>query len=175
MPPRKRQDAPSPYATDMIHLASAGIWGGGAIVLLIVLVRASRGLDADRQRRLVANAVPRFSMLALTAWIMLAATGGYSAWLEVANVDGALNTTYGNAFLIKMALAALLLGFGAAHLIVVSRRSGRLQRESPGRNDFKLRLALKSSPSSRSSLLPAGSPPSRLPGNHSRSRRKPWS
>ena len=130
-------------ATDMIHLASAGIWGGGAIVLLIVLVRASRGLDADRRRRLVANAIPRFSMLALTAWIMLAATGGYSAWLEVANVDGALNTTYGNAFLIKMALAALLLGFGAAHLIVVSRKIRQAPAGEPWAKRFQITLGIE--------------------------------
>ena len=130
-------------ATDMVHLAAAGIWGGGAILLLIVLGRAGRGLNPERRRAFAAAAIPRFSMLALSAWILLVATGAYSAWLEVANIDGARNTDYGNAFLVKMALAALLLGFGAAHLIVVSRKIKQSPAGTPWARRFQITLGIE--------------------------------
>jgi copper transport protein len=107
---------------DVAHLIAAAFWGGGAIVLLIALWSIRTRLPEGGMRQLLVIAIPRFSFLALAAWVMLAATGSYAAWLEVASLDGALDTTYGNAFLVKMALAVVLLGFGATHLLVVTRK-----------------------------------------------------
>jgi copper transport protein len=107
---------------DVAHLVAASFWGGGAVLLLAILWSVRSRLPEGGLRRLLVIAIPRFSFLALAAWVMLAVSGGYAAWLEVANVDGALDTTYGNAFLIKMAIAVVLLGFGATHLLVVTRK-----------------------------------------------------
>lgn len=109
-------------AADVAHLIAASLWGGGAIILLIALWSLRSKLPEGGLRQLMVVVIPRFSFLALAAWVMLAASGAYAAWLDVASIDGALDTTYGNAFLIKMALAVVLLGFGATHLLVVTRR-----------------------------------------------------
>lgn len=109
-------------AADVTHLIAASFWAGGAIILLAALWSVRNRLPEGGLRRLLVIAIPRFSFLALAAWILLAASGAYAAWLDVANIDGALDTTYGNAFLIKMAFAVVLLGFGATHLLVVTRK-----------------------------------------------------
>lgn len=125
------QETGRPFAivADVAHLIAASFWGGGAIILLAVLWSVSARLPEGGLRRLLVVAVPRFSFLALAAWVMLVLSGAYAAWLEVANIDGALDTTYGNAFLVKMAFAVVLLGFGATHLIVVTRK---LQSDASG-------------------------------------------
>ena len=109
-------------AGDMVHLASAGIWGGGVIILALLIWRLRPLLPGGELRALLAAILPRFSFLAIGSWILLVLTGAYAGWLQVGSLDAARATTYGNAFLIKLALAAALLGFGATHFIVVSRR-----------------------------------------------------
>ena len=64
--------------------------------------------------------------MAISAWIILILSGAFAAWLQVGNLDAARSTTYGNAFLLKMGIAAVLLAFGITQFLVVSRR---LERE----------------------------------------------
>jgi len=116
-------------ASDMVHLGGASIWAGGVAVLLIVLVGLWRRVPPADTRAVVVGAIPRFSALAIAAWICIAATGAYAAWLDVGSVDAARDTAYGRTFLIKMALALLLLGVGAFHLWFITKRVSRQSEE----------------------------------------------
>ena len=118
------QDAGREFSigADMVHLVSASVWAGGAAILVAILLIARRRLDASPFRAFVSAAIPRFSMLAIAAWISLSATGAYAAWIEIGSWDALRDTDYGHAFLIKMAIAAITLGFGAFHLMLVGRR-----------------------------------------------------
>jgi copper transport protein len=108
-------------AADAVHLASAAIWAGGTMLLLAVLAGIWRSRQEDA-RPFSAIAIPRFSALAIAAWICLALTGLYAAWLGIGGWDAARETDYGRAFLIKMALAFLILVIAALHLLKVPRR-----------------------------------------------------
>lgn len=107
---------------DMVHLAAGGVWAGGAAILAAVLIVARRRLPMASFRAFVSGVVPRFSMLAIAAWICLSATGAYAAWIEIGSWNALRDTDYGHAFLIKMAIAAIVLGFGAFHFLIVTKR-----------------------------------------------------
>jgi copper transport protein len=115
-------------ASDMVHLASAAIWAGGAALLLAVLVRLWRHRPPDVVRTGMAMVVPRFSALAIAAWICLTATGIYGAWLQAGGLDALRETAYGRALLVKLVIAVLLLALGAWHLIRLTRR---IVRQTP--------------------------------------------
>jgi copper transport protein len=107
---------------DLVHLAAGSIWAGGAAVLVAILAIARRRLDPQPFRAVVSAAIPRFSMLAIAAWICLIATGAYAAWLEIGSWKALFHTDYGHAFIVKMAVAAIALGFGALHFLLVTKR-----------------------------------------------------
>jgi copper transport protein len=107
---------------DMVHLGAGSVWAGGAAILAAVLFAAKRRLPSSSFRAVVSAVIPRFSMLAIAAWICLAATGAYAAWLQIGSWDALRHTDYGRAFIIKMAIAAIVLGFGAFHFLIVTKR-----------------------------------------------------
>ncbi len=109
-------------AGDMVHLATASIWAGGTALLLALLLALRKHLPSSQLRAFVAGVLPRFSMLAIAAWLCLVATGVYAAWLDIGSWRALRHTDYGHAFLIKMAIALIVLGFGAFHLLLLTKR-----------------------------------------------------
>ncbi|CAN5548364.1 hypothetical protein BH09CHL1_BH09CHL1_07810 [soil metagenome] len=107
---------------DIVHLGAGSVWAGGAAILAVILFAAKRRLQSSSFRAIVSAVIPRFSMLAIAAWICLAATGAYAAWLQIGSWDALRHTNYGRAFIIKMAIAAIVLGFGAFHFLIVTKR-----------------------------------------------------
>jgi copper transport protein len=130
-------------AVDMVHLAAAGIWGGGVVIIAALVWRLRASLPGDQLRDLLAALLPRFSFLGISAWILLLLTGAYAAWLQVGNLDAARGTTYGNAFLLKLALAALLLALGATHFLAVSRRIARASTDHAWTRRFRVTIAIE--------------------------------
>jgi copper transport protein len=87
---------------DALHLAAAAVWTGGLVQLLLAL-RAGE----ERERLL-----PRFSMLALAAVVVIAATGVGRAVVELRSVDQVWTTGYGRLLIVKTSLLALLVAVG---------------------------------------------------------------
>lgn len=94
--------------SDAVHVAAAGVWVGGLAFLALVLVEAG----GDRWS-LAAEAVPRFSTLAVASVIALVATGLVSGFLEVRSWQALWETTYGRLLLVKVGLLLALVALGA--------------------------------------------------------------
>lgn len=107
-------------AGDVLHLTAASLWIGGLVLLLGVLVPTLRDLTPAGRRVVLSRAIPRFSMVALTAWGVLGLTGLYSAWVQVGNLNGLRTTAYGHSLTAKLILLVPLLGLGAYNLLVVA-------------------------------------------------------
>jgi copper transport protein len=105
-------------ATDWMHLVASSVWVGGLLTLVIgiVLVRA---LGEEERRAVYAEAIPRFSTLAIIATITLGITGFYAAWLQVGNLDALWHTTYGKTLVVKLVTIVPLLMLGAINLLVI--------------------------------------------------------
>jgi copper transport protein len=111
---------------DYAHLLAMALWIGG-LALMLVMISSARDLTGDGQRAVLARALPRFSAIALTCWVVLGLTGFYSGYLQIGSLDGLFDTAYGRALVYKLITLALTLAIAAFNLLVVSRR---LQRPS---------------------------------------------
>ncbi len=126
---RGRQSA---IAFDAVHLIAASLWLGGVAMLVLGLLPALRDLTATGRRVVVARVVPRFSAVAVAAWVVLAFTGFYNAWLQAGSLHGLRSTPYGHSLLIKLGLIVAIAPFAAFNLVLVKRG---LERDSTGNGE----------------------------------------
>ncbi len=98
---------------DALHLASAAIWIGGLASLLLVL-------RAHSDYRI--ESVRRFSVLAAIMVPVLIAAGLLSALIQIPDVDGIVETDWGLAFIVKLALLVLLFATAAANAMFLRPR-----------------------------------------------------
>ena len=82
--------------SDTSHLAAASVWIGGLAILVACLLPRRRTAE-------LAEALPRYSRLALGCVAVLAATGTYQAWREIWPIPALWSTTYGQLLLAKVA------------------------------------------------------------------------
>jgi copper transport protein len=112
-------------AADALHLLAASLWGGGLIVLAVVVLPALRRVAPKHRRAVLAVAIPRFSILALVSWAAMGVTGFYAGWLQVGSWDALRSTAYGQALLIKLALLVGILALAAVNMLLLQRRIAR--------------------------------------------------
>jgi copper transport protein len=108
-------------ANDLLHMVAASVWVGGLAALLLLAAIALTTLAGPQSRRVLAAAVPRFSVLAGLSVATLVVTGIYSAWAQVTIVE-ALASPYGAALMAKIALVLGLLLLGAVNLLWIRPR-----------------------------------------------------
>ncbi|MFD3874008.1 copper resistance protein CopC [Streptomyces sp. NPDC058623] len=106
----------------VLHLVAMGVWLGGLITLLILLVR--RGPDNGD---VPASAIGRFSTLAFASVAVLVGTGTYQSWRQVGSWDALFTTSFGRTLVVKVAAVVLVLCAAS-----FSRRwTARLVHEAP--------------------------------------------
>jgi copper transport protein len=88
---------------DAIHLAAMSVWLGGLVMLAGFLLRQAN-------ERELGAILPIWSRWAATAVTALILAGVVQALIEVSSLDGLVNSTYGRLILVKVALAACVLG-----------------------------------------------------------------
>lgn len=95
-------------AVDALHLVAVSTWTGGLLALALLL----RRLDL----RVV---LPRWSVVATGAVVVMVATGSFASWREVRSLDALLITDYGRLLLVKVLLVAamLVVAWGARDLV----------------------------------------------------------
>jgi copper transport protein len=102
---------------DWVHLSSATLWVGGLVQLAVVIWPA-----APELRR---TAFLRFSRLATVLVALLLVAGTYLSILRLPHVHDLWSTGYGHVLLVKLALVALALVWGAVHHFVAVPRIQR--------------------------------------------------
>jgi copper transport protein len=95
---------------DWVHLAAATLWIGGLIQLVAVVWPA-----APARRR---EAFLRFSRLATVLVALLVAAGTYLSILRLPHLHDLWSAQYGQVLLVKLALVAIALLWGAVHRFV---------------------------------------------------------
>jgi copper transport protein len=97
---------------DIAHVAAAGVWIGGLVVLVLLVPMATRALEPTTRRALLAATARRFSVVALTAVTVIVVSGAIRALFELATPEQLLTTTYGRLLMVKIVLLTLLVGAG---------------------------------------------------------------
>ncbi|BBH66345.1 hypothetical protein ACTI_30300 [Actinoplanes sp. OR16] len=107
---------------DAIHLAAMAVWLGGLVMLFAFLLPQANGRE-------LGAILPIWSRWAATAVGALIFAGVVQALIEVSTLDGLINSTYGRLILVKVALAAIVIGVAAYSRKLVKDRSAE---EHPG-------------------------------------------
>jgi copper transport protein len=123
---------PMAVASDMAHLLGAALWAGGLAILAIVLGPTLRSLTPAGRKLVLGQTLPRFSAMALAAWLVMGITGLYSAWLQVGNWTALRETPYGTSLTLKLVLLVPLLMLAAFNLLVVTRKIRTAATGEPG-------------------------------------------
>ncbi|MGA5303938.1 copper resistance CopC/CopD family protein [Nucisporomicrobium flavum] len=107
---------------DAIHLAAMSVWLGGLVMLVGFLLRSA-------DERELGAILPIWSRWAATAVAALILAGTVQALIEIASFKGLYDSTYGRLILVKVALAATVIGVAAYSRKLVRSRSAET---SPG-------------------------------------------
>ncbi|HYH88490.1 MAG TPA: CopD family protein [Solirubrobacteraceae bacterium] len=99
-------------SANVVHVLAVSAWLGGIAVLVLVLRGATRELEPAERTRALAATVGRFSTLAGGAIALVLATGVVQAVIGMSAFGELLDTPYGRAVLIKLALLLAIIGFG---------------------------------------------------------------
>ena len=125
---------------DWVHLVSGSLWLGGLAGLLVLWFSTPPG----RRRATLALVVPRFSKVAFVSVMALLASGVVASYLHLPTFASLWKTSYGKTILVKAALLAVAMLFGAVNLLVTrprlaaagirpGPRRGRAERSCDGR------------------------------------------
>lgn len=84
---------------DILHLLAVATWLGGLTALLVALHKVP-GIER--------GAIRRFSTVAFTSVLVLAATGTYQSWRQVGSWSALTGTDYGRLLLVKIGLVGIV-------------------------------------------------------------------
>ena len=104
---------------DMLHLCAAGFWMGGLVPLAIFLTSKRASLSLGETEARVAR---RFSTLSLCCVSVLVVSGISNSWVLVGSIHALFITPYGRLLLVKLALFAILVAFGARNRFLVKAK-----------------------------------------------------
>jgi copper transport protein len=102
---------------DWVHISAASLWIGGLVSLVLAI-----WLAAPELRRV---AFLRFSRLATVLVGLVLGAGTYLAIVRLPHLHDLWTAGYGQVLLVKIALVAVALSFGAAHHFLVRPRLAR--------------------------------------------------
>jgi copper transport protein len=100
---------PLSVVSDIVHLTAMAVWIGGLGCLALLVLRRT---DKPKQ---AANAVRRFSRIALICVCAMVVSGTYQAWRDVGSLAALTDTDYGRMVLLKIfgILGLIALGYYA--------------------------------------------------------------
>ena len=129
-----------------LHVFAMSVWVAGLALLLFVLPRATRRLEAPDRTRLLASTLARFSPVAFAAVLTILATGLIQSWFEVEKLNNLLDTAFGRSALIKFGLLVgplMALGAYNQRRLLPRLRHAAADGATPGQDGFKLRRSIR--------------------------------
>jgi len=130
---------------DIVHVAAMSVWLGGLAAMLLALPAATRRLPAAERTAVLAEAVSRFSTVAIAAVVLVVAGGVAQSLKHLTAVADLRETAFGRAIAIKVLLLAGLVAIGAYNRQRLRPRLERLAAggSPPGDAGRALRTALR--------------------------------
>ena len=108
---------------DMLHVAAAGLWIGGVVMVLLVGVPAMRALPEGNRDAALKALVSSFHPLALFCAPLVVLAGVAMSAIRLGSI-AALRTPYGTTLLWKVGLFALVIGMGGYNALRARKRLG---------------------------------------------------
>lgn len=112
--PATTPPVPLSVAVDALHLLGTVVWLGGVLVLVPLLARVQQPDANGEISGLLRRVLPRYAIAAMASFDVLLLTGAYQLWMNLERPAQLVETSYGQALLIKGAFIAGLVALGAA-------------------------------------------------------------
>jgi copper transport protein len=130
---------------NVLHVLAMAAWLGGIAVLVLALRAATAELEPERRTTVLAAVVSRFSALAGPALAVLLLSGAAQGIIEVGSFGALLDTPFGRAVLVKVAvaLAIIALGYVNRRRLLPALRRAAARATTPGRTGVLLRRTLR--------------------------------
>ncbi len=130
---------------DIVHVTAMSLWLGGLVALVVALPAATAVLERPERSRLLAAVLLVFSPLALACVVALVVGGTIQAIVYVGPLSDFVETAFGRAVLIKIALLLGLIGLGALNRrrSLPALREIAERREPPGHPGRVLRRTVQ--------------------------------
>ena len=97
---------------DYIHNFVAAVWIGGIIYFVFTLLPTLSQLEQVKREKMTLALIPRFSILFIIAVGIVIITGPTLMWFLESDVGLITESTYGKLILVKITIAAIMVGFG---------------------------------------------------------------
>lgn len=110
-------------ALDALHLLAAGAWIGGIAAIAAAALPSLTAIQSDLRGPGAVLLLRLFSPLALSGASVLLLSGAYEAYLRLGTFAALVQSSYGRALLIKVALVAATAGLGALNWRRLSLRA----------------------------------------------------
>lgn len=107
---------------DALHVAAAGLWIGGLLIVVTIGIPAMRRLEGNPDGA-VRALFSSFHPLALFCAPLVVVAGLATSWMRLGGMAG-LRTLYGGALLVKLGLFVAVAGLGAYNAFRARRRLG---------------------------------------------------
>lgn len=108
--------------SDIAHLAGAALWGGGLVVLAILLPPLLQDKAGESVRELTSTIISRFSRLAIIGLGIAVVTGFLLTSYHVPSWNTLFSTFYGYSLSSKLLLFAVALGLAGLNRFVILRQ-----------------------------------------------------
>ena len=120
-----------PVLADWVHLAAVSVWVGGLFAFLggMLLIRR---ISPQARTQLTSLLIPHFTTLAMTSVGLLMVTGIYASVLDIGSLPALWTTPYGQALIVKLFIAAPMLGLGAFNFLFTTPAMRRAASKPAG-------------------------------------------
>ncbi len=118
----------APWILDYSHNLLSSIWIGGVIFFAFVALPTVTKTENSIKEKITLSLIPRFSGLFIIAIGILIITGPTLLWFLDDNVASLTDSTYGKLILIKIAIAAAMIGFGGMYQIKFLKNMNDLEK-----------------------------------------------
>ena len=109
---------------DMAHVAAAGVWIGGLLLVLIAGIPAMRRLSDGNPDAAVSALVNSFHPLALFCAPLVVLAGIGTSWIRLGSVGALFATPYGRNLLYKLLFVGLVVGTGLWNALRARKQLG---------------------------------------------------
>jgi putative copper export protein/methionine-rich copper-binding protein CopC len=107
---------------DLLHLLANAAWIGGLLYIGVVLLPTLNRQSSHEWADMLASGLPRFSVVAITSVILLAATGSFNTTVHLTSLQQFWTTLYGRTLIVKISIFVLMIGISAYHAFLLRPR-----------------------------------------------------
>lgn len=117
-----------PIAIDFVHNLAASLWIGGVIYMASIVAPKikSAPLEEFTKASVLSILIPRFSTIPVIILGIIVVTGPLLLYILESNLDLTLASLYGKVLIVKLSLAAVMIGIGGYNQMIIQRQAYKI-------------------------------------------------